>query len=97
MRKRSPIQRVFTPREIERFGSSVRMMNGNLGEIDGKFIVYLAAGLVLPISSAYQEIRNVRDESGQVLAKRIGKRSGKLWAVEGAYPRLEKKKYTMNH
>lgn len=73
------------------------MMNGNLGEIDGKFIVCLAAGLVLPISSAYQDIRNVRDESGQVIAKRIGKRSGKLWTVEGAYPRLKKKKYTMSH
>ncbi|MCO7126142.1 hypothetical protein NIE88_10185 [Sporolactobacillus shoreicorticis] len=95
MRSGAPIRHVFTPREIEHFGHSVRMMNGNLGEVDGKYIVFLTSGAVLSIASAYWEIRNVRNENGQVIAKRIGKRVGKLWAVEGAFPRLAKEKYTM--
>lgn len=95
MRSGAPIRHVFTPREIEHFGHSVRMMNGNLGEVDGKYIVFLTSGAVLSIASAYHNIRNVRDEDGRVIAKRIGKHFEKLWAVEGAYPRLTKKKYTV--
>lgn len=97
MRKRNPIQRVFTPREVERLGDSVRMKNGNYGEIDGKFIVFLETGSIRPIDSVYQEIRTVRNGNGQVIAKRVGRWSKNLWAIEGAYPQLRKKKYTVIH
>ncbi|MFT9116803.1 MAG: hypothetical protein ABF586_13250 [Sporolactobacillus sp.] len=75
----------------------MRLKNGNYGEVDGRFIIFFETGSIRPIDSVYQEIRTVRNENGQVIAKRVGKWSEKLWAVENAYPHLMRKNYSMIH
>ncbi|MFT9116802.1 MAG: hypothetical protein ABF586_13255 [Sporolactobacillus sp.] len=69
--KSKMIGRLCTPEDIARIGVGVKFLNGTFGKIRDNFI-YRYNEPPIAIKDAYDEIRNVKNEKREIIAKRFG-------------------------
>ncbi|MCE4051695.1 hypothetical protein [Bacillus sp. Au-Bac7] len=86
MRKEFLIDREMSLDEIFMNGHEIRLLDGSIRLVKGKYCIHQTTGLKRYLSEVYDYIRNVKNNNGVIIAKRLNEQSKLLYMSSAFKP-----------
>ncbi|MCY7751703.1 hypothetical protein [Bacillus inaquosorum] len=86
MAKVKLLEKKMTEKDVEEYGSSLRLFDGSTHVLIGKECLHTHTKNKRPISQCYSDIRNVKNAEGVIVGKRVSPHSSLLFTTEAFQP-----------